>query len=207
MRNLGFLLLVLFSFALKAQKTYIPDDNFEQVLINLNLDDIFDDSVSTAAIDTVTSLYLTNYNIIELVGIEDFVELRSLFCSDNQIVELDLRDNVNLIQVNCRNNQLTSLDVRNGNNLGLWYFTALNNPDLFCIAVDEVANANANWEKDSGCTFSSNCSTSSISELHQAKTLIKILDLFGRPVNTVKKNQPLFYIYDDGTVEKRIVIN
>ena len=36
--------LVLLSNSMQAQKTYIPDDNFEQILINLNLDDIFDDS-------------------------------------------------------------------------------------------------------------------------------------------------------------------
>jgi hypothetical protein len=34
--------------------------------------------------------------------------------------------------------------------------------------------------------------------------LIKLVDIFGR--ETKQTNQPLFYIYDDGTVEKRIVI-
>ena len=34
--------------------------------------------------------------------------------------------------------------------------------------------------------------------------LLKITDILGR--ETKGKNQPLFYIYDDGTVEKRIVI-
>ena len=33
---------------------------------------------------------------------------------------------------------------------------------------------------------------------------IKILDFLGR--NSKEKNQPLFYIYDDGTVEKKIVL-
>jgi len=36
------------------------------------------------------------------------------------------------------------------------------------------------------------------------KELIKIVDFLGR--ETKQTNQPLFYIYDDGTVEKRIVI-
>jgi hypothetical protein len=36
------------------------------------------------------------------------------------------------------------------------------------------------------------------------KELLKIVDILGR--ETKKTNQPLFYIYDDGTVEKRIVI-
>ena len=52
-----FLMLPLFTL---AQKTYVPDDAFEQALINLDLDDIFDDSVYTSAIDTVQILYLSN---------------------------------------------------------------------------------------------------------------------------------------------------
>ena len=36
------------------------------------------------------------------------------------------------------------------------------------------------------------------------KKIIKIVDVFGRESNF--KNHPLLYIYDDGTVEKRIVI-
>ena len=36
------------------------------------------------------------------------------------------------------------------------------------------------------------------------KQLLKITDLLGR--ETKNTNQPLLYLYDDGTVEKRIVI-
>ena len=39
-----------------------------------------------------------------------------------------------------------------------------------------------------------------------SKNLIKIINTLGKEVLTDCKNQPLFYIYDDGTVEKRIVI-
>ena len=47
------LLVFLFSsFIGYAQKTYIPDDAFEQALINLDLDDIFDDSVYTCLLYT-----------------------------------------------------------------------------------------------------------------------------------------------------------
>ena len=44
----------------------------------------------------------------------------------------------------------------------------------------------------------------SIKEYRDNKKLLKITDLLGR--ETKQTNQPLFYIYDDGTVEKRIVI-
>ncbi len=48
--------------------------------------------------------------------------------------------------------------------------------------------------------------TSSIKEYSTKKELIKITDLLGKETNGAK-NQPLFYIYDDGTVEKKITID
>ena len=47
-------------------------------------------------------------------------------------------------------------------------------------------------------------SPTSIQEHTANKELLKVTDLLGR--ETKQTNQPLFYIYDDGTVEKRIVI-
>ena len=44
----------------------------------------------------------------------------------------------------------------------------------------------------------------SVLEFNSEKKLFKIVDILGR--ETKQTNQPLFYIYDDGTVEKRIVI-
>jgi len=46
--------------------------------------------------------------------------------------------------------------------------------------------------------------STSVEEHTTNKELLKITDLLGR--ETKQTNQPLFYIYDDGTVEKRIVI-
>ena len=202
------LILLMSPFFLVAQKTFISDYNFEQALINLDLDDMFDDSVFTSAIDTVEILDVSNKGITSLIGIEDFTQLRELFCYDNQIVDLDLRYNINLFEFNCRNNILTSLDIRNGNNLALWYFTSLNNDSLMCINVDDVAYANYTWEKDNHSTFSDNCNPTVYNQFIYSnnikKKVIKIVDIFGRETN--QTNQPLFYIYDDGTVEKRIRI-
>ena len=52
------------------------------------------------------------------------------------------------------------------------------------------------------------CITTSINEnngQNDNKQLIKIVDLLGRESNDFK-SQPLFYIYDDGTVDKKIII-
>ena len=53
--------------------------------------------------------------------------------------------------------------------------------------------------------ISHNCSSLNISENHSFRELLKVTDLLGRETKG-KKNEPLFYIYDDGTVEKRIVV-
>jgi len=45
----------------------------------------------------------------------------------------------------------------------------------------------------------------SILEFNLERKLLKITDIFGRETNP-KNNTPVFYIYDDGTVEKKIII-
>ena len=48
--------------------------------------------------------------------------------------------------------------------------------------------------------------TSNVNEIFEHKKLIKIIDIFGRESEDLK-NQPLIYIYDDGTSEKKIFID
>ena len=188
-----------------GQQTYVPDDAFEQALINLGYDNVLDDSVSTTSVDTVTYLYISNSNISDLTGIEDFSSLTQIFCHNNQIEVLDLSDNTHLLEVNCNNNQLVSLDVRNDNNLSLWYFTSTGNPLLNCIDVDDVIYAEYNWMTDNWTQFSINCNPTTVQYFASDKKLVTILDLFGRSVYP-EPLMTLFYIFDDGTVEKRIII-
>ena len=64
----------------------VPDQNFEQVLIDLGYDDVIDGFVLNANISSVNSLDLRNKNISNLTGIEGFTGLTSLWCSSNQLV-------------------------------------------------------------------------------------------------------------------------
>jgi len=201
-----FLLLMCLPMLTVAQFTYVPDDNFEQALINLNLDMVFDDQVLTSSIDTVTALYVIALNITDLTGLVDFSSLKHLYCSGNQIVSLDLSNNSELYELNTSNNELVYLDLRNSNNQGLLYFTAMNNSSLDCIFVNDTAWANNNWSKDSWTNFSTNCNPTGIKNYSNQRKLIKVLDVFGRSI-TPKPNMPLLYIYDDGTTEKKLIIN
>ena len=123
-----------------AQQTYVPDDDFEQSLINLGFDSVLDDSVLTSSVDTISSLHLGFFinNIYDLTGIEDFSALKdltiwhqflitldvshntlleSLNCTGNQLTHLNLSNNIALVSLICPENQLTSLDIRNNSNI------------------------------------------------------------------------------------------
>ncbi len=52
--------------------------------------------------------------------------------------------------------------------------------------------------------FNISIGTTAINEIAKSRNVIKITDLLGREAS--QTNQPLFYIYDDGTVERKIVI-
>ena len=45
---------------------------------------------------------------------------------------------------------------------------------------------------------------SSVSEINTNRQVVRITDVLGR--ETKQTNQPLFYIYDDGTVEKKVIL-
>ena len=72
------ILLFIASSVIFAQNTYVPDDKFEQALIDLGYDTTLDDSVVTANISGVTSLDVNHKSISDLTGIEDFTALTFL---------------------------------------------------------------------------------------------------------------------------------
>ena len=110
---------------------------------------------------------------------------------------------------------------------------AFGNPNLLCVEVDNVVYANYSWLIDPTAVFSTNCNsaiywctdptalnynsaatvddgsciyTTGISDIaNNTRKLIKIVDMLGRET-IIKNNEPLFYLYDDGTVEKKVVI-
>tara|TARA_B100000767_G_C19719451_1_gene516565 strand:- start:402 stop:611 length:210 start_codon:yes stop_codon:yes gene_type:complete len=65
--------------------------------------------------------------------------------------------------------------------------------------------SDANWPNvDTLHYFSNNFSTSRIEEHTTNKLFLKLTDLLRKEANA--KTPPLFYIYDDGTLEKKMVI-
>ena len=170
-----------------GQNVNIPDANFKAYLVGNSLINTNGDSEIQVSEATAFngSISCSSLGISDLTGIEAFPIINELYCDSNQ---------------------LTNLDVRNGNNSNFLYFLSSGNPNLACIDVDDVNYSTTNWLNiDAQHYFSINCPPPSAIQEHTInKELLKVTDLLGR--ETKQTNQLLFYIYDDGTVEKRIVI-
>jgi hypothetical protein len=162
---------------------------------------------------TALAYLVCRYNQLTSLDVSGATSLAYLDCRDNfQLKCLDISGATNLNELKCNDMLLEQLNTKNGNWQNL-QIDALNN-NLTCVEVDNLGYANNNWvgSFDGFVTFSTDCNyanpcttVSSIQELSTNKELLKVTDLLGRETKGTK-NEILFYIYDDGTVEKRIVI-
>ncbi|REG98995.1 RCC1 domain-containing protein [Flavobacterium aquicola] len=92
--------------------TLIPDSNFEQKLIDLEIDSgSTDGKVLTSKISTLTHLNVSNSSISDLTGIQDFAQLTDLYCNQNQLTALNVSKNTFLKTLDCNNNKIETLDV------------------------------------------------------------------------------------------------
>jgi hypothetical protein len=151
----------------------IPDSNFEQKLIDLGIDtDGLNGKITAANINSITTLDLSNSNIKDLTGIENFTALNTLDCSNNQLVSLDLSKNINLQILYVTGNPLVYINLQNGNNQNLIVQTPtgrkkastggttfLGITTLGCVKVDNAEYSNANWSKikETTTTYSETC--------------------------------------------------
>jgi hypothetical protein len=138
-----FIIALFLSHLTMSQSTAIPDVNFEQALIDLNIDsDGLNGSILNSDASIVTSLNVENKNISDLSGIEAFESINYLKCSFNNLSLLDLSSNIqlegilandnelisieldgilSLYSIQLQNNQLSSLDLSNHTNLYFLY--------------------------------------------------------------------------------------
>jgi len=91
----------------------IPDANFKNALLSkVSLDINKDDEISEAEAALCTGqLGVSNQGIADLTGIEHFINITSLVCSNNMLSDLDLCQNNKLRSLDCGYNQLTKLDI------------------------------------------------------------------------------------------------
>ena len=89
----------------------MPDDIFEQKLIDMGHDDVLDDYVLTSNISGVTYLHFDQIAVSNMTGIEDFISLETLYFRKTNLTSLDVSKNIALAELTCYENKLTSLDV------------------------------------------------------------------------------------------------
>lgn len=127
MRKLYFFLAVLCSSVASAQIVDIPDANFKNALINTNcavivdgegwesppvsVDTNGDGEIQVSEAEAVLSLEVSGQNIASLEGIESFVNLWDLDCSNNLLTNIIYTEGQGLIKLFCNDNQLTTLVV------------------------------------------------------------------------------------------------
>ncbi|MDD7885739.1 T9SS type A sorting domain-containing protein [Flavivirga sp. 57AJ16] len=144
-----FVLLALFSLLkLNAQLTYIPDDKFENKLINLGYDDVADNYVLTSNISGITTLNIAGSGlgigstINDITGIQDFTSLTWLRCSGNNFTNLDVSMLTSLEYLDCDNSQLTSLNVSGLDSLA---FLHCKNNNLTNLDVNDLTSLTRLW--------------------------------------------------------------
>jgi len=99
--------------------TSILDSNFEQYLINQNIDteNTLDGKVLTSDIENVKSLDVSNKSISNLQGIEGFTALTSLKANNNSISSIDVSKNILLDSLMVHQNQIADIDISKNINL------------------------------------------------------------------------------------------
>ena len=134
----------------------------------------------------------------------------------NNLQNINLTTNTNLIVLNVGNvssqpsvysNDLNSLDLSNNCNITTLY--SKGNPNLECIQVCDMSASNY-WDAlniDAQHFFSIDCNYTAINqEDERNQKIISIKDIYGRETST-HTNSFLFYIYQNGEIEKRIILD
>ena len=107
-----------------AQTTPILDANFEQALIDYNIDtNGLNGNILNSDAENVVTLNIFSKNITDLTGIEAFVNLKYLYCYYNNVESLDLQYNLELETLDIENNSLANLDVSQNLNLKELYIS------------------------------------------------------------------------------------
>ena len=101
---------IAFAADIEINETNFPDANFRAyVSEHFDLDD--DGALSDTELSNAKNIRCWRMNITSLQGVEFLPALESLWCSDNQLLGLDVSHNPALKYLWCDNNQLQYLDV------------------------------------------------------------------------------------------------
>lgn len=76
--------------------TYIPDDDFEQWLIDNDYDDVMDDYARTEKVSQIEELCIEGYTLNDLTGLKDFSSLKMVCIYDGDFKSVNLTNSTEL---------------------------------------------------------------------------------------------------------------
>ena len=153
-------------------------------------------SLDVSSNPLLKGLFCDNNQLSNLITVNSLIVLD---CDNNQLTSLDVSAISNLQRFYCHDNPtLSSLNIKNGNNykLSTHYIRVENNPNLYCIEVDDATYSKENWlNKDSHTIYSTNCATASITD----NNLLENANIFIRKSKELEISIPVnvsFKIYN-----------
>ena len=102
--------------AVAIDATNFPDGAFRQYVAD-NFDKDKDGALNQTERNAVKEIRISNSGCTSLQGLKYFSKLTDLFCSDNNLTELDVSENPELKRLICYNNGLTSLNLNKNTKL------------------------------------------------------------------------------------------
>ncbi len=178
MKNLTLLILLLFAGITAAQNVVFDGTIFRNKLLlsstsnsiaqdinhnNIKIDLSGEGDIDYTEASAVYHLDVSSSSLVNLVGIERFVHLRTIVANDNSITTIDLSALANLQSTDVSNNMLQTIYAKNGNNSDTIDFTGGSNTNVLSyICTDElqIASIQSQLPGGSTCVVNSYCTAS-----------------------------------------------
>lgn len=135
------------------------DFNHNNIKIDINGDSNIDYSEASA----VYYLDVSSSSLVNLVGIEHFVDLKGLVANDNGLTTIDISALANLQSTDVSNNTLQTIYAKNGNNSDTINFNGGSNTNILsyiCIDELQIATIQSQLPGSSTCIVNAYCSAS-----------------------------------------------
>lgn len=98
-----------FQLRLRIDEGSFPDEYFRTWVLEQSFG--LDGMLTAEELSGVYTIDVSGLGIANLTGIENFIMLSSLYCSQNQLETIDISNNTSLVTLDCSQNQLKHLDV------------------------------------------------------------------------------------------------
>lgn len=103
--------LLFFSYFCFSQTVRIPDPNFKQKIIALGYDTNDDNQIQASEAEKVTSLYINDLGVVNLEGINSFINLEEFGCYNNKLTTLDVSKLKKLKFLYAYNNRINTINI------------------------------------------------------------------------------------------------